>query len=339
MVIITPLLVLGGGYWLLNSEWFFEKAVPAAVRILAKGVEVQDLRIGSQKFDWSGNFSAENITGQCLLANKDQVDIDLKRLKISHILNSVLRKESVLFDLKDLNLSSAFFKVHEASVVADVPATREGIEEINGDLRVSTVNVLGYEFSDVTSPISGGQNKVRWNDGQAEFYGGKVGWQILLDYDQGVAYSMDVKIGNVDLHQLKHANAAFFSEIQGHVFGSVQLRGQGQDIEALKIFLYIPGGGEVPADMLAALFDFISQTGAGQTLGPLQKELKLLAGKGVSVHLEKFRVSLESQSDKKLSAGLDLSSLKLNLDTHVSFDINVEGGWKNTSRVLQTIFQ
>jgi hypothetical protein len=148
------------------------------------------------------------------------------------------------------------------------------------------------------------------------FYGGTVTGTASIECRRSMPYVLDVVLKNVETIRLIELNAVVFSNIKGIVEGCVHLAGEGESIKGLKARLRMLPRGQVKAQLLQYLAQYL----------PQRRQIETMIKDQEDIPLDNAFVMITSVSERKFLYNINLYASKLNLKMNVDMDMNIEGG-------------
>jgi len=322
IVLILLIIVLAvSGFILLNSSGFTQRVAPYFIHKHFKDVKINNLTIEKQNFNLPSQLKFENIKAQIIIKN-DRYDLDTGSVVLSGSNLFSLTPKKYYVHIKDLNLSSELIKFKKAAIALESSGRSADANAINGNFFVSAVQYLDYRAKNISGNLRMDLVKLMMRNVQAQAYGGRLGGEIVLEYQQDLTYSIKVNIKQVELKKLEQANAALFSQVKGKVDGRVDIRGKLNGKNNISGTIWYVEGGEIKATLLKPLLEYIPQSAKIDKLNTLINE-------NGYIPLDAALVRIESLQDKKFSAEIDFESKEYNLDVDLSLDFNIEGGLTN----------
>ena len=189
--------------------------------------------------------------------------------------------------------------------------------EITGDLQSPSLTYKPYVLSQLRSKIEGNEKQIHFKDFQAEAYRGTLNGQIFMESSALVPYSIDLRYKGVDLAQVRQINSGIFSQVDGHVDGHLQLKGDRRFIKNVEADVVMVDHGRVKASLLQPIVAYIPQ-------GVQRKELETLINLDSFFVVETGTVHIRNISERQLSVVVVLESKKLNLNLNLPIDINLD---------------
>lgn len=326
-VIFIIVLLLFGAYFLLNSRAFSEKIIPKLLAGNTGPAIVSDVKITRQAFRLSGLLTLSGVSFKV----KTEEDIFLVSLDLAEIKASKLfsrEKARVFIAMNGLGVDSKTFNLGGGKT--NIQLMRAGAMD-RGEFTAKKLNYLGFELANITGEISSEEPALNIQEVNADFYGGRLGAEILLENDAELNYSVKITLKGVDIKKLEQANKALFSNAKGIVDGDVEVSGNIKEGYKASGKIDSVSDMEVKAVLLKPLLDYIPQS-------QQKKELDLLLKQQGNIPLEAAEIILLNVTDDMIKTRVELKSKKFNLDIGSNLDFNIEGGFQNLINLQKRYF-
>lgn len=331
LFLILPAFFLGlVAYWVLNSTDVSEVVIPVRLNALLKGTRILEMSIERQSFTLPGRFEFENVSVTFWEAGERR-PLTFRKLRIDGI-DRLLSSGPIDAQLTGLNLETSAFKVNEVDSAVTLSFNKDrSVNSIAGELTASSVDYHTLLVEYLRSGIAGDEHRIHFKDFLANFNGGVVRGEILLDYAPKLAYSIKLNFQDVDLSRLEKTHSAVFSYVQGVVEGDIKIEGDAGSFSSIIGRFDASGGGQIKAFLLKHLLEYLPAHSAERI------RLETIIRQGGYVKLEVADGQINSADEEHLNIRLHLFSQAHNLDITYPVDIYVEGGIIHMFDVLHTI--
>ncbi len=218
-------------------------------------------------------------------------------------------------EIKHLALVSDAVNVSDLSLNGYAQFEGFNFKQLDAVLTAAAIEYDKYLLADISTKLQADIKQVTGSDFKAGLYKGNLNGQIRLEYLPQLTYYVDMALAGVDIEELTKALPAL-SSMKGVVYGSIKLWAQADQLIELKAQFNQPKGGQIKAELLSYLAQYI----------PQRQQIEALIKDKADIFLDRADMSVSSLSDKKLAAQIKLLSAKLNLDMNVTIDINIDDG-------------
>jgi hypothetical protein len=299
-------------YGALNSHFAWEWGIKKAVyyKWHSSGLSVKTIKVNKPKFDFKElTFKAIEMD----LKIKDTIyPITLEGIDI------IRGDQKIRARINVLAIKAIGGEIKMASLNAELTQV-QNVQQWMG--QAVQVSFAPYECGDLDFTVQSHDktSDIRFN---AQCYEGKIEGGIVLDYVKMLSYAGHVNMESFNLDALEKANPEIFSKMNGRLTGGFLLDGKESRIENFDSNIKIDSNGEIKAVLLEPLLNYIPQS-------TQRKDLELLIQQDGNVPLELAKVTLKKLTAEQMSSEINLASKKLNLNTNLTVEINVEGGIKN----------
>ena len=308
-------LILASLYFIFNTPWVLERAIPFWVNSHIQEVKITVFKIGHVQFKLPGTLYFKQV--KFLLADqKKEYSFDLPDVQ--------LFLSSQKMDIKINNVwgTGPILQIKKASLTTKLNFVKWVMQSLSGELTIDGLDLYQYQLTNIRAKLEGDRNRIQLNDVRADFCDGSINGKIGMDYSKQMAYSIETELTQVNLSQLKSVNPAVFSKVQGRVNGHLSIEGDIHKLHSIKSDFSAPSGGQVKASVLGYLIKYIPKS--------VQKDdLESLVGMNGDIPFETADLQLESVSDRKLINKIILKSKKFDINLNLKVDINMEGGLNN----------
>jgi hypothetical protein len=299
-------------YGALNSSFAWEWAIKKMVHYKwqAIGLSVSKVNVKKPAF----NFKQ-------LTFSEMDMDVQLKEAKypVSMDVIKVTRTDQkIIIQIDHLLMKMTAGEIESKFLTANLSQDKT-TQKWMGD--AETISFAPYECDKFNFTVQS-QKKISEIRFDAACYEGKIEGGIVLDYVKMLTYTGHVNVDNVDLDALEKVNPDVFSKMNGRMTGGFILDGKESNIYNFESNVKIHSNGEIKAVLLEPLLNYIPQS-------TQRKDLEALIKEDGNVPLELARVTLKKLTADQMSSEINLGSKKLNLNTNLTVEINVEGGIKN----------
>ncbi len=325
-LILTVAITISLLAWAIQSpgcwEWILKKSLADSLK--KSGIVLKEINVSNPRPRWNENVLTFDKISGWIVQQHQTYHLQVKQIHVEG-LKSFLSRSTVRIDLKAARMS-----VDSASmngIIQDFNLTsdfeRRGVsDKIPFSFHLSGLNFNEYNCSALKGDGSLGHQKITIKDFQADCYDGKITAQLSWSYVNRQAFQMEVDFQDVDLRELEKINRNVFDKIHGRIAGKLMAKGDKNGTAEFESTINLLSGGEIQAALLEPLLPYIPQS-------VQRKDLEgLIKNKG-RVPVEKAVIQLKRVADEKLSSTVNLESKKMNLNSNVTLDINVEGGVKN----------
>lgn len=332
LILIISLIAVGFFlYWAVKSPFFWSKAIEQIgnYSLRKTGGGIRNVQITQLQCD-SDHLEFNQISGRIIYQNKIY-QLEFKGLSFDGI-------SSLFHESADIRSAADWIKVKSEDLEMEIKEPRVQTSfspKDNQERKLFEASAQEIKYNDLSCSHMRAQGKaysqnIEAESIQADCYEGKITARFRLSYAKILSYQTDIDFIQVNLSRLENVNREVFSNLRGFVDGNVRISEENGKA-ALESHLKISSGGEVRAELLKPLLQYIPQS--------LQrKELEKLIREDGLVSLDKGVVYLKSISDEKLSSQINLESRKLNLNTNLTVDVNVDGGIRNYYKHLMKTF-
>ena len=320
------LVTFGFSFFILRSPWFWEKAVTKLFNSQSKGAQLTLISTQSpqlQKFILRFKHLKFTIkqARDTYIVDIDTTDVDLRGI-FSH--------KQMIVHVEGIHIHSSLVEASEGILDLTFHFKANNLETLNGYLHFFTVDVNKYVLMNMDADFLCDSKKIVFEHLASDFYQGKLKGKITLEYSPVVTYDMAINLDHVNLSSLKTANPDVFSKVRGRIDGTVEAKGDLKRVRFVEAKLNVPEDGQLKASLLKPLLQYIPQS-------TQKKDLELLLKLDGLVALERATIELKSISEDKLITIIDLGSKRFNLDSHLTVDLNVEGGLQNLSIYFEKV--
>lgn len=331
LFLILPVCFLGlGAFWALNSTDIFEVVIPLRLNPLLKGTRILEMNIERQSFIWPGRFEFEDVS-VTFWEGGERRPFALRKLQIDGI-DRLFSSGPIEAKLTGLNLQTSVFKVNEVDGAVTLSLNKDhSLHSIAGELTAASVDYQTLLVEYLRSDIAGDDRRIHFKDFLANFNGGVVRGEILLDYAPKLSYSIKLNFNDVDLSRLEKTHSAIFSYVQGVVEGDIQIEGDAGSFSSIIGRFDTSGGGQIKAFLLKHLLEYLPAHSAERS------RLETIIRQGGYVKLEVADGQINSADEEHLNIRLHLFSQAHNLDITYPVDVYVEGGIIHMFDFLHTI--
>ncbi len=309
--------------------WGFVIEQGANKALKKSGLKVHDVKVAQQEYS-SELIKAGAITA-VLVKDQETYHLQLNKVHLDNWQSLFKKDDDVVLNidsvnmnsdgmngtLRDIKLISNFSNNNESKIPFQFAIDEIGINQLN----CQRFNLKGALQPGIIDGI----------DARTVCYEGKIGARFQISYDKMFSYHADIVVDQINLSGLEQVNRDVFSNLTGLVSGNFKIAGDAKNISSFSSDWHIVSDGKIRAELLKNLLQYIPPS-------TQRKELEELIKKNGLVNLEKGVVHLESVGDQTISSVINLESRKLNLNTNLTVDVNVEGGIKNYYKHLMKSF-
>ncbi len=310
-------LVVGGAYLTLNTTLVTQRLILQQFPKVSNACGVQSLKLSSQKFDFPDEIVWDDVQA-VLKCSDQQIEIDIKRLTLKGLANIFFGQKNLTLDIEEMMLKSPQAVLNNIYISAQIISKGSQSVFIAGGVRCLTAQWGDYAVKNITAKISGDERQIQFKDFAAQAYQARLEGEISLEYKPRLAYSIQMKLSDLDLVQLEQVSPVIVSQFQGKVYGTVKLKGNQEDLEFFQAEGDIEEGGRIKAALLGFVTQYIPRSQERQQLELLLKEDDMVV-------VELISVRLKSVTSHKISGLMKISSEQLNLDLNFPITINLDG--------------
>lgn len=326
--VVVTISLLG---WTIQSprcwEWILKKSLADSLK--KSGMVLKEIKVVNPRPQWNENIlTFDKISGWIVYQQKIY-HLQVKQINVEG-LKSFLDSPAIQIDVKaaEMSVDSASLNGNIQDFYLESGFERRALsDKMPFSFRMSGLNFNEYNCSSLKGDGSLSHQEIYIKDFQANCYEGKITAQLRWSYINKQAYQLDLDFNDVDLKELEKINRDVFDKIHGRITGNLMVRGDKNGTAQFESTVRILSGGEIQAFLLEPLLAYIPQS-------VQRKDLEGLIRKKGRVPVEKAVIELKRVADEKLSSTVNLESKKMNLNTKVVLDINVEGGVKNLYKHL-----
>jgi len=329
LMFLTVLFLLGYGIFiLLNSSALSAKIIPQLLAKSSKDISISDLKITKQTFNLSGILTLSDVSLQ-IKAKEDTflVTFDSLAIKPSHLYSR--KKAQILITLNGIKVKSKFLNFADADI--DLQISAKGFIT-DGNFMISKLNYLEYELMNMTGNVSFEKQVFMIRRMKADFYGGQIETEILLENNMQLNYSGKITLKGIDIQQLEEINRAVFADAKGFINGEIEISSGDKKEPVIrgKIFS-VSDIIEIKVTLIKPLLDYIPQS-------QQKKDLDLLIKRQGNIPLDTAEIVLLNTTDETIKTEVELKSKEFNLDIGVDLDFNIEGGFQNFLNLQKQYF-
>jgi len=326
-ILIALVIFSAGLYFLLNSPRAGEKIIPKIIILFLTDARLSGFTIEGQQFHFLSRMDMQNVRFSVYF-EKEQYDVVIRdaRLDASDLFGSPEHK--IHLDISGIDIRSSEINVENMALQLDISAAYRNIK---GVIEAQKAVAREYRLDAVRAKFVAGRQDMELYDFFAEFYGGQLAGQVLMDYTDEFSYIARMKVLDADLGRMREINPDVFSKIEGKIKGDAVIVGNQGQLQSFDAGFDVPRGGMIQANVLA---DVVTHVPAGTQQ---REELQQLITRNGFISLDKAVLKIESLSDEKLIVRLNLLSNEFNLAPNYTIEINIEGGLLNLLRQLRKI--
>ena len=325
-ILLTIVVTISLLAWAIHSprcwEWILKKSFADSLK--KSGMVLKEIRVVNPRPRWNENVLTFDKISGWIVHQHQTYHLQVKQIHVEG-LKSFLNSPAIKIDFKAAGMSvdsaSMNGNIQDFYLTSDFER-RELSGKIPFSFHMSGLNFNEYNCSSLKGDGSLGHQQITIKDFQADCYDGKITAQLSWSYVNRQAFQMEVDFQDVDLRELEKINRNIFDKIHGRIAGDLMVRGDKHGTAEFESNVKILSGGEIQAILLEPLLAYIPQS-------VQRKDLEGLIKKKGRVPVEKAVIQLKRVADEKLSSTVNLESKKMNLNSNVTLDINVEGGVKN----------
>lgn len=322
LICLIALVVAAAAGFVLTQKSAAERIVPWWVNRQNMDLRIKDFKIGRQIYDFPDAIRFENVR-LTVKQPEQNYTVEMGKVDIRGLFNFLYGDQPVLADVVSFDVRSPELQLAKGLLHLAVKPSAAGEEKVAGHLRISEIRQQDYLLSGVSADISGDLALWRFRNFYAQFYGGLIRGEILLDSKNQMLYSIHMQLEEVDLKQLRRANPEFFSNVKGTVLGTIDLSATPAKVHSINAQFSTARGGEIKASLLNYLLQYIPANSSQR------KDLEKLIKSDGNVPLNRADIEIKNLTDEKLSSRIKLLSERFNLDIDVTLDVSVEGGFQN----------
>lgn len=305
-------------YLSLNSAQSSRWLIPRVAQAFLKDVTLESFECHYQRFRFPFKLTCERGRG-VFTREKRRGGFYLEKFHLADVKGFLGPQKPFKIIIDGLDIEAASFRINDLHLSLEMIFARKALDHLNGHGNITLLEFSPYSFERIVFNVSDYGNRLLLTNLLAYLYEGFITGQISLDYGSQISYIIKTEFDKISLQKLKEVHPQFFSKIQGRCRGIFEMAGHGDNITSLQLLLEIPKDGKLKASVLQPLLDYLPESSQ-------KKDLELLIKSDGEVLIEKTILDLKSISDEKLTATIDLTSEKFNLDIHTTIDLNIEGG-------------
>lgn len=323
-ILLTVLMTISFLGWAIHSprcwQWILKKSLTHSLK--TSGVVLKEIKVAHPR--WNENVLRFDKISGWIVHQHQTYHLQVKQMTVdglkSLIGNALI---NIDFQASEMNVNSASMNVNVQDFYFESTVERSQLKEsLPFRLKMSGLKFNEYNCSALKGKGSFTHQQININDFQADCYDGKIAAQWEWSYVKMLAFQLHVDFDDVNLKELEKINRNVFDKIHGRIAGDLMVKGDKNGTAEFESTIKILSGGEIQATLFEPLLAYIPQS-------VQRKDLEGLIKKKGQVPVEKAVIQLKRVADEKLSSTVILESKKMNLNTNVALDINVEGGIKN----------
>ena len=307
------------------SQWLIK-------RLLSKNLpdyKVQTLTIRSQDFHFPRNLKLNDF--ELILKTKsDRFELNSRQIALDWFKNFVRAPRDVQFVVQDFNLKSANINLKSLELDTEIHFGNGTIQNLSGRMKSADVDLYSLKMTDIATQLEGGVDILKFKNFIAHGYAGQIQGEIVVRYHPDVTFALNMKLDGLDLKKLQQFNQSIFSNLEGELYGNIQIKGNPKELKSLDVNVKVIKEGKVRASMLRFFMSYLPNTQE-------KVELESLIKNNGKLPFEHATFKLISVDQHNLSGLLEMSSKTINLNLNMPVDIKIDGTWDSLIQWWQNL--
>lgn len=241
--------------------------------------------------------------------------VNFKAVRISKVMNIIYSGKGVLLQLDGGTVKASTLRLE--GLYAEILS--ENREKWAGSVSVKEAESNNFQVRDIQAEAVITPKEADISGINGDSYKGRVMGSVHVYFVPSMRYVADVTLEGLDTAAMENINFSFFSQVRGRIYGTIEVRGPTGGFEEIHMNVRLNEDGEIQANVLEPLLDYIPKS-------TQEKTLRAAVKNNLRIRVNNAQMKLANQDSETVSADIQLKSDQLNLDLNVTVDFIIEGG-------------